>query len=263
MAIELGLAGMGLGIVSGIMQADAAEDQARAQAAAQYQAELDQQNAANFRGVMSTYQQNRAIAQKNAARRFRNMVIAKNANAQRAFAELTLARNQNKQFGNVANTYKHTMAGINSNLSGRGMSRGGTAKAIKNMMRGRNANEIIAIAENGRLQEKAILNQQQAALAQRDFSRDEAALFIPGAGPTYQYAGSGVSMMGSILSGAAQGLQMGAQLSSLGGGTPTDLGTDPMVGTGFAGQVPQVPQNIPFTGDMSSYPGSTLSNYGG
>jgi len=219
----MAVAGMGLGIVSGIMQADAAEDQARAQAAAQYQAEIDQQNAANFRGVMSTYQQNRGIAQKNAARRFRNMVIAKNANAQRAYAELSLAKNKNTQLSNVSNTYKYTMAGIDSNLSGRGFSRGGTAKAIKNMMRGRNANEIISIAENARLQEKAIINQQQSALAQRDFSRDEASLFIPGAAPTYQYAGSGTSMFGSILSGAAQGIQMGSQLSSLGGGSSSNL----------------------------------------
>ena len=235
--VWMAAAGMGIGIISGMMQADAAEDQAKAQAAAQYQAELDQQNAANFRGIMSTYQQNRGITQKNAARRFRNMVIAKNANAQRAFAELTLAKNQNKQFGNVANTYKHTMAGINSNLSGRGMSRGGTARAIKNMMKGRNANEVIAIAENGRLQEKAILNQQQAALAQRDFGRDEAALFIPGAGPTNQYAGSGVSMMGSILSGAAQGLQMGSQLSSLDWNTSTNTTSDLSSSIGQTGDI--------------------------
>ena len=218
MAIELGLAGMGLGIVSGIMQADAAEDQARARAAAQYQAELNQYNAANFRGVMSTYQQNRGIAQNNAARRFRNMVLAENANQQRAYAERALAKNKNAQLGNAANAFKFNMAGLSSNLSGRGFSRGGTQKAIKNMMRGRSLNEVLAIAENGRQQEKAILGQQDAMLAQRDFRRDEAALFIPGAPPTYQYTGSGQSMMGSILGGAAQGLSMASSLSQLGGG---------------------------------------------
>jgi hypothetical protein len=208
--------GMGaVGVISGMMQSDAAEDHAQAQAAAQYHAELQQQNAANFRGVMSNYQQNRGIAQKNATRRYRNMIIARNANSQRAYEEGRLTVNKNTQLGNVANTYKHTMAGVTSSFSGRGISRGGTSRALKNMMQNRNASEIVAIAEQARLQEKEILNRQQAALAQRDFSRDEASIFIPGAGPTNQYAGSGVSMMGSIMSGAAQGIQMGSSLSKI------------------------------------------------
>ena len=96
------------------------------------------------------------------------------------------------------------------------------------MMKNRNASEIVAIAEQARLQEKEILNRQQAALAQRDFSHDEAALFIPGAGPNNQFAGSGVSMFGSILSGAAQGIQMGSSLSQVkwGGGKAAPV-TDP------------------------------------
>ena len=135
---------MGVGMVSGMMQADAAEDQAQAQAAAQYQAEINQMNATNFRGVMSTYQQNRAIAQKNATRRFRNMVIARNANAQRAYEEGRLQVTKNTQLGNVANTYQHTMAGVKSSLSGRGISRGGTSRALKNMMKNRNASDVEA-----------------------------------------------------------------------------------------------------------------------
>ena len=215
------IAGAGIGIVSGIMQARAAEEQAQAQADAQFYAEQQQQNNANFRGVMSTYQQNRAIAQKNAMRLYRNRLIEQNANSQRAYAEMALKKTTNTQFGNIANTYKHTMAGINSNLSGKGFSRGGTAKAIKNMMRGRNAGEIVALAENARQQEKSIINQQQQALSQRDFTRDDAAVFIPGSGPVSQYAGSGVSMLGSIMSGAAQGIQMGSALDKLGGGLPS------------------------------------------
>ncbi len=44
------IAGAGIGIVSGIMQARAAEEQAQAQADAQFYAEQQQQNNANFRG---------------------------------------------------------------------------------------------------------------------------------------------------------------------------------------------------------------------
>ena len=206
--------GAGLGIAQGIMGQSAAEDQAAAAAAARYQQELDQMNAANFRGIMQTYQQNRALAQKNASRRFRNKVIAENANSQRAYAERRLKVTTNGQLENISTAYKHTMEGLKSNMSGRGFQRGGTAKAIQNMLRGRTANDIVAVKEQARLQEQAILNQQQAMLSQRDFSRDEAALFIPGAGPTYSNTGTGTSMFSSIVGGMATGIQMGSAVES-------------------------------------------------
>jgi len=213
--------GAGLGIASGIMQQGAAEDQAAAAAAARYQQEQDQMNATNFRGVMQTYQQNRAIAQNNAARRFRNRVLAKNANSQRAYSERRLKVATNGQIENISTAYKHTMAGVKSSLSGRGFKRGGTAKAIQRMMQGRSANEIVAVKEQARLQEQAIMNQQQAMLAQRDFGRDEAALFIPGASPTYSNTGTGTSMFGSIMSGMATGISMGSSVDSAFGGSPS------------------------------------------
>jgi len=203
--------GIGMGVVGGILGGNAAEEQAQAQ----HQAAVEQKAWADFRGQLQNDMVNRQRAQQNAAMRHRNELIAKNANFVRSMSELDLTEKTNIAFANVANAYHANKTNAYANAISRGIGRGGTSKAILTMLRTRNASDIVTIAEQKRRAQKQIESQQASALAQRNFTFEEAAVFVPGAPPVYQ--GGSAQNLAAAFQGAQAGISMASSISQLGG----------------------------------------------
>ena len=204
-----------MSVVGGIIGGNAAEEQAQQQ----HEQAQQQQAWANFKGQLQTDQVNRQKAQANVAKRYRNELIAKNANYVRAMSELDLKDKSNIAFANASNAHRVNRTNTIARSISRGIGRGGTQAALQRMLRSRNAKDIMSIAEQERRAQKQIEAQQKATLAQRNFTSDEASVFIGGAPPVYQ-GGSGQTMAAAF-QGAQAGLSMVSALSKLGGGTTT------------------------------------------
>ena len=216
--------GIGMAVAGGLMAGNAAAEQADAQ----YQQAMQQHLWANFKGQTQTDQANRAKAQASAARRWQNKQIAENANYIRAISELDLDEKTNIAFGNASRAYLANRQGVIANRLSKGVGRGGTQRAMMQMLRSRNANDIITISEQKRRAAKQIEQQHGAALAQRNYTFDEASVFIGGAPPVHQ--GGPAQTMAAAFQGAQAGLSMASSLSNLGGGLPTGTNTD-MIGS--------------------------------
>ena len=207
--------GIGVSLVGGIMGANAADEAASAQLE---QAQRQQMNADHV-GRMNADRMNRAIAKKNAAQRYRNEKIAQNALYVRSMAELDLREGTDIAYANAATAYQASIANNMSLRSAKGTNRGGTAKAIRAMLRSRSASDIATLGEQERRAKNKIKSQHDAALAQRNFTFEESSIFLSGAPPVYQ--GGTAQSIAAGFQGAQAGLSIVNSLSNLGGQTNT------------------------------------------
>lgn len=211
----IGTIGIAASVGGMLMGASAADEAASAQLE---QAQRQQMNADHV-GRMSSDRANRAIAKKNAAQRYRNRKIAENALYVRSMAELDLRESTDIAYANAATAYQNSIANNMSSRTAKGTSRGGTAKAIRAMLRARSAKDIATFGEQERRAKKKIKSQHDAALAQRNFTFEEASVYLPGAPPVYQ--GGTAQSLAAGMQGAQAGLSIVSSLSNLGGQTNT------------------------------------------
>ena len=193
------------------MGASAADEAASAQLE---QAQRQQMNA-DFIGRMTNDRMNRALAKKNASQRYRNRKIAENALYVRAMAELDLREGTDIAYANAATAYQASIANNMAFRNSKGTGSGGTAKAIRAMLRTRSAKDIATFGEQERRAKKKIESQHSAALAQRNFTFGEASIYLSGAPPVNQ--GGTAQSLAAGMQGAQAGLSIVNSLSNLGG----------------------------------------------
>ena len=216
--------GIGMAVAGGLLAGNSAAEQADAQ----YQQAMQQHLWSNFKGQMQNDQANRARAQASAARKRQNQLIAQNANYVRAMSEVDLEEKTNIAFGNAARAYRANKQNTIAGRLSKGVGRGGTQRAMLQMLRTRNANDIIAISEQKRRAANQIEKQHDAALAQRNYTSQEASVFIGGAPPVHQ--GGSAQTLAAAFQGAQAGLSMASSLSNLGGSLSTNSDLSDSVG---------------------------------
>lgn len=183
---------------------------ARNQAKAAYLSQQVNFDYQQFQEGIDADAQARQYAYLESARVARNQYIARAANQNRAIAEFQTAEQHAHQTKNLVNASRYKRSQLRAHLSSK-TAQGSSIRQhmVSSQKEFADRVGVLALEKDRTMQN--ILQQQENALAQRDFSYQEQGWHMPGIGP--MKPGSG-AMWGGMTSGASTGLQLGAGIDT-------------------------------------------------